>query len=478
MGIHRFYYRIAFGVWINDIRRKPIIDDWPSIIIDNTTMKDYTELILLLKQHGYNALDIFGLITNHDWPMDIASVIDSDRKKLVRDMIEIAHQHDMKIIYGLGVYSWGFNQIIRNDPEVNGTNPSAMCGSKPKSKLWQNKIIDFITQNFDIDGFHLEAADQGRCECEVCKREKNIAYFCRLNMQTAQYIRSQWPELLLLVNTSGFLPWGDFVTENDFKYMYDLGNTIDVFIDGGNHGLFIREEDRNAFIKGFPCSYGTSGGFWVYPPQRWDRTRWFIPYTRKTCEHLKKLYQDGGKACEIYMGPIINPGVELNIVCSGLFLSDVEKKHNDVLMESIDKLYRPHSTGAGKDLAELFMQSEDAFFSNWSTDRNMEIPEMYSDGIGTFFKWSKKHRNRTTPGELFLEPLFGTIPGFPVYLSLHMGREGRMKYKKDLQHILDKLPHVQKNFDDSGRIGVVARCISNMIMDIDRVNGIKELEVY
>lgn len=476
MGKNQFEHRIAFGVWINDIRSEPIIDSWPSVIIDERTMKDYTDLILLLVQNRYTALDIFGLLTNHDWPMDIVSVINSDRKKLVNEMIDIAHQHNIQIIYGLGVYSWGFDQIIRNDPEVRGTNPSAMCGSKPKSKEWQEKTIDFVSDNFDIDGFHLEVADQGRCKCAQCINQGNVQYFSRLNKQTAQYILSKWSDKLLLVNTSGYLPWGDFIKKDEYHHVYDLGESIDVLIDGGNHGLFIREEDRADFISGFPCSYGTSGGFWVYPPQRWDRVRWFIPYLKRSSDHLKELYRDGGRACELYMGPVINPGVEMNIVCNGLRLSDVERKSDDILMEAINTLYKPRSFRAGNDLVELFARSEDAFFSNWNPVRITQVPELYSDGISGFFEWSGEYFNRAIPGELFLEPLFGSSPGFPVYLSVYMKREGRITYKKELQSILHSFFQLQNEFDDGGRVERIKKSISNMILDIDMVNESKELK--
>ncbi len=472
----RFENRIAFGVWINDIRNEPIIDHWPSVIIDKRTMEDYRNMIRLLKDYGYNALDIFGLLTNRAWPMDIKSVLTTDRKNLVDEMIEIAHRHDIKILYGLGVYSWGFDQIIKNDPEVQGTNPSAMCASKPKSKMWQEKVIDFVVDNFQIDGFHLEVADQGRCKCSECIQENNVQYYSRLNSETAEYIHDKWPDMLLLVNTSGYIPWGDFVLQEDYHYIYALGRHIDIFIDGGNHGLFIKEDDRVDFIAGFPCDYGTSGGFWIYPPQRWDRLRWFLPRLNIQHAHLRKLYQDGSRSCELYLGPTINPGTEINIVCNGLLLSDIDRDTGDILSEAMDRLYKPkHSKGAAN-LAELFIKSEEAFFSNWNPLRNTEIPEKYSDGIGPFFEWSKDHFQRAIPGELFLEPLFGKSPGFPVYLVLHMTREGRTTYKKDLQSIFNDFTKLNDEFNDSGRIERIKKCIDNVIKDIDTVNRIKELK--
>ena len=473
---NQFGNRIAFCVWVNDIRNEPIIDHWPSVIIDKRTMEDYTDMIRLLKDTGYNALDIFGLLTNSDWPMDIESVISAERKKLVDEMIENAHRHDIKIIYGMGVFSWGFDQIIKNDPEVRGTNPSAMCGSKPKSKVWQQKVIDFVIGNFNIDGFHLEVADQGRCKCFECLKENNVQYYSRLNLETARYVREKWPDKILLVNTSGYIPWGDFVLKEDYHYIYELGKYIDIFIDGGNHGLFIKENDRADFIAKFPCDYGTSGGFWVYPPQSWKRLRWFLPYQKFQHSHLKQLFQDGSRSCELYLGPAINPGTEINIVCSGLLLLDTNRDNSSILTEAIERLYKPKNKGISGDLAELFIKSEDAFFSNWNPYRKTEIPEKYSDGIGPCFEWSKDNFQRAIPGELFLEPLFGKSPGFPAYLAIHMTSEGRTKYKKDLQSIFNDFSKLKNDFYDSERVERIKKCINNVIKDIDTVNRIEKLK--
>jgi len=469
MKENQFENRIAFCVWINDIRNEPIIDSWPSVIIDKRILDDYKEMMVLLKRAGYNAFDIFGLLTNHNWPLDIKSVITSERKHLVEDMIKTAHNNDIKIIYGLGVYSWGFDKIINEDPEVRGTNPSAMCGSKPKAKEWQERVIDFVIDNFDIDGFHLEVADQGRCKCPDCAKENNVQYYSRINSQTAQYIKEKSPDSLLLVNTCGYMPWGDFVKEEDFKYLYEMGKHIDVFIDGGNHGLFIREEDRKKFIPEFECDYGTSGGFWIYPPQRWDRLRWFIPHMNRNAEHLKKLNNDGGRTCELYMGPAVNPGTEANIFFNGLLLSDLERDNKDILTEVVGSLYKPKSSGDLGDLVEIFTRAEDVFFNNWSQDRLTGIPKEYSDGLDDIFEWSKKTSERAFPGELMLEPIQGNIPGPPVYLVIHMTPEGRMGYKNELKDILNDLNKLGNGFDDAGRLNRIKVCIENTIKDIDSI---------
>jgi hypothetical protein len=476
MSEERFSHRIAFGVWINDIRNEPISgENWPSVIIDRRTLEDFKRTVRLLKEAGYTDLDIFGLLTNRDWPLQIDTVISPTRKRQVDVLIEEAHRNDIRVIYGLGVYSWGFDTIIKNDQGVRGTNPSAMCGSKRGSQRWMRKVIDFVTERFDVDGFHLEAADQGRCRCSDCSRESNLEYFCRLNRETADYIRDKLPGILLLVNTSGFLPWGDFVQKKDFLTLNEMGKSIDVLIDGGNHGLFIHEDSRREFIAGFPCHYGTSGGFWIYPPQRWDRLRWFLPYIQTDGEHLKRLHGDGSRACELYLGPLENPATEMNVFCNGRLLSDVTRQPADVLGEAIDGLYRPRSGSDNDKLKEVFLHAERAFLDSWSARRKWGLPAPYTDGIEPLFEWSNEHPERAIPGELFLEPLLGSSPGFPVYLAVHMSREGRHRYRAELLDIRRAVAGLGRRYRDSGRIGRIGRCLENLLQDLDTVDSVAEL---
>jgi hypothetical protein len=465
----RFENRVAFGVWINDFRNEPIREDWPAVRIDARTIEDFSRTIVFLKEAHYTALDIFGLLTNRDWPLDIQSVVDPERKAQVDRFIEVAHANGIRIIYGLGVYSWGFETIIKSDPDVRGTNPLVLCGSSERSRSWMHKVIDYVAGNFQVDGFHLEVADQGRCRCPQCSKQTNVAYYCRLNQETARYIRSRWPEKTLLVNTSGYLPWGDCIGKDEFQRVYELGNDIDIFIDGGNHGLFIAEKDRAEFIAGLPCEYGTSGGFWVYPPQRWDRLRWFLPYVARDGAHLEQLHRDGGRSCELYLGPLVNPGVELNILCNGLKASDLSRSGENVLSEAVEGLYKPRNAAGRSALVELFGQAEEAFFANWSPRRRPGVREEHSDGIDPLFEWSQAAPERAVPGELFLEPLFGAQPGFPAYLAVHMEPEGRARYRRSLRQIQDQLGLLADQFDDAGRIERVRACIQNTLADIERV---------
>jgi hypothetical protein len=270
------------------------------------------------------------------------------------------------------------------------------------------------------------------------------------------------------------MPWGDFVAPEDFSVLNQMGRSIDVLIDGGNHGLFIHEDLRRQFLAGYPSHYGTSGGFWVYPPQRWDRLRWFLPYVQADATHLRKLHGDGSRACELYLGPLVNPSAEVNVFCNGLLLQDVRREPGDVLGEAVDALYRPKSQADGDRLCEVFLRAEGAFFDSWTPTRNWGLPAPYTDGIEGLFAWSEEHPERAIPGELFLEPLLGSEQGFPVYLSVHMTREGLKHYRRELQELGTIVTALGRGFDDEGRIERIVRCLRGVQRDLDAVDGVME----
>jgi hypothetical protein len=483
------------------MKNEPMPDKkWPDVEIDRITIESYKSVVDLLKEAGYNIIDVFGLLVGHEWPLDIINVLKDGRKEKVENIIKITHDKGIKIIYGLGVYIWGFNNIIKNDPMVRGTNPSAMCGSKLESQKWQEKIIDFISSNFDIDGFHLESSDEGRCKCPQCIKENNVQYYSRLNAQVAKHVREKWPDKILLVDDSCYLSTGDFFTEGDFKYLYEMSKYIDVFIDNGNIGMFVKIKDRKKFISGLNCDFGTGGGFWVYPPQHWDRLRWFLPYVNRAGSYVKLLCEDGGRACRFLMGPTINPSTELNILFGGLLFSNLERDIKDVLEEVIDKLYKPKNDTACNDLVDIFIRAENAYFDNWSL---INIPkfqnillERWEQAVIIQRKYQKESfdkvkilSNRSEdkieaiiPGELHLEPLSNSdsdnpevkdSPGSPIYLIDNMNTEGRSNYRRELNCILNDLLKFENEFDDSGRIKRIKVCINNVIKDLDSIGDRK-----
>ena len=446
-----YTFRTAQGVWINDMRNRAFPNSqWPCVVLDDRSLADLKSSIRLQAASGFDSLTVFGLLTASSWLPDLGRTVSRKRCRQVRTVLEEAHQCGMKVLYGLGVYSWGFDEIIAHDPKVRGPNPHAMCGSRAASERWMEKVVDYLLEEFRFDGFHLEASDQGRCTCSDCGPESNTAYYSRINAQTAAYIRQANPDAVLMVNMCGYLRGGSqTVPRNEWQHLQQLGQRLDFLIDAGHAGFFIPPSQRRQFIRKLPCAFGSSGGIWVYPPQRWSRRRWFLPYTRRTGNHLAELYAEGGRAVEYYMGPAYNPGVEVNIAFGGRKLSDVDRDNHDILLEVVESLYAPVDGKAGEGVACFFEEAEEAFFASFD-------PDQLPDG-----------RPR---GELHLTPLFGTHPGAAHYLQIIEAKE-RRAYGRRLKKLLPTLDRLEPRVRAKSRIRRIKTCIHNVLEDIDKVSA-------
>ncbi len=165
----KYEYRIAFDVWINDVRNEAMpVENWPYGVLDDKTVDGIVRALDVQSEAGYNAIDIAGLLSTYAWPVDIESVATRDRQRRVDKILQATHERNMKVIcFPAGVLSWGFDEIIRHDPAVRTDSPHLMNPLREESWEWQRKVFDFVIDNYDIDGIHLESADQGRCKTEV-----------------------------------------------------------------------------------------------------------------------------------------------------------------------------------------------------------------------------------------------------------------------------------------------------------------------
>lgn len=457
-----FKYRVAFGAWINDMRNEGMPGEgWPSVLLDEQAEKDIIKCLELQSKAGFNMFDVWGLLVSFSWPLDIKSAVDDKRRERINRIIQAAHELGIKVISGLGVYSWGFDEIIKNCPGVRGPNPHAMCAASEESWEWMKKILDFLLSDFkNLDGIHMESADLGRCTCDICSKRNDIEYHSKINIRVADYVREKYPDKIIMVNTCGFKP---FKTEEEWKSLMELSSHIDFMIIpqwwvyGGyfDEGGYYDEETRIRFAKGLKCDFGSSGGVWVYPPQPWDRLRWFLPYARRTGENIKQLFKEGGRAVEYYMGPVKNPGVEVNIAFGGRMLTEPEREVKDVLCDVLEMLYRPKDEETCRKLADIFLRAEDAYFNN-----------CYDT---SYFNNEKKLC------ELRLTHLWEKTDGPAAYLSTYddefkmimMDSKGRSVYRKELISILEDISGIEDKISDKERLERVKICISNVIKDID-----------
>ena len=104
----------------------------------------------------------------------------------------------------------------------------------------------------------------------------------------------------------------------------------------------------------------------MYPPYRWNRLNWFVPYPKTTGTHLKRLFADGGRGVMYYQGPVNNPGVEINIAFGGHLMLDPSRSVEDVLSGVLEGIYQPRCPAALERLTRTILQAEEGYFGNFN----------------------------------------------------------------------------------------------------------------
>src|SRR5205823_6761905 len=114
-----FQYRIAFGAWMNDMRCEPLpLENWPAPQFDDECVRSLIRIMDLQSKAGYNLFDVWGLFATYGWPVDITSAVDKERRKRINTVLKAAKERGIKLVLGLGTYSWGYDKIIAADPAV------------------------------------------------------------------------------------------------------------------------------------------------------------------------------------------------------------------------------------------------------------------------------------------------------------------------------------------------------------------------
>ena len=369
--------------------------------------------------------------------------------------MKAAHERKMKVIcFPSGILNWGYDEILKHHPELQTDNKHEMNPFREESRKWLYRVFDYAADTYDIDGFHLEAADQGRCKTPECmeKWPDNVAYYCYVTGKLADYLRRRYPEKLLITTVQGFTTWGKGFTAEQTEHIVDLSQKVDCLFDQGHRGTYVPQAEWKGFIPQLQCAYGTSGGFWVYPPQRWERSRWFLPYVQRTAKHMKELYEAGGRGVMYYQGPVMNPGTEVNIAFGGRMMRDIQKGIEDTLSETLERLYQPQSSVALLKLVEIYHRAETMYFDQWNAERIVAA------------------QKAPEPGELHLMNLFGATPGAATYLmEPYLDTNGRLKYKLGLTEILKDLLTIESDFNDHGRIARIEHGISETLVDINNI---------
>jgi hypothetical protein len=388
-----------------------------------------------MKRLRYNAIVIWGFYVSRSWPLDIAAAVAPERGAMVEQLIQAAHEQGIRVYTGLGVYSWGFQEIIRANPRLSRGNPNALCASQPESWDWMRKVVDFAMTRFPVDGVSLQSADQGRCPCDQCRRWSDTEYHTRLDIRVAGYIRAHWPGKTVAV--SG---WGmRFDDPQSLPALIEMSRHIDYLIDVPDS---TRQHDpawRRKLVGALACSFGTLGGPQVEPPQHLPRDRWFLPTTRRDSEHLSELWAEGGRACEYFYHILENPGDEISFYVAGKALREPAVPWRAHLDSSIEELYRVSRRSVTEALADVFVRAEDAYLRH--------LPSLRS-------------------GTISIEPLVEDHPGPPVYLTRRLTSAQRALYRADLKSIAADLRKLAPEIPEKSRVQKISRCLENVLRDL------------
>lgn len=349
--------------WMIDISRSAHLGvQWPSVVIDQDLINDYKETLDFLQRDEMNEITVWGLFTNSNWEPEVEKTIDAEREIKVKEIISDAHQKGIKILCGLGVYSWGYNKIIKEHAEVKcPCNENVMDLSKPESWEWQKKVLDYLMDNFEFDGFSIQSADLGRCTCGDYANLSNLEYHALLNQKVVDYIRSK--KINFIIGISG---WGmNLSNPKDLKSIVRMTRNVDYLIDVEETALKGGRKYRKKLIKAIsPCIYGSTGTPNVEPIQALPRDQYFVPTVKRSCQRIKELYLDGGRACETYVRTRGNIGDEVTIEVITNILNNPKKDLQTALKETLKRIYQPSDEKTLQELVAIYNNAEDAYFNN------------------------------------------------------------------------------------------------------------------
>ncbi len=436
-----FEHRGYLG-WMIDMSLTECYDAWPSVKLDSAMIADYAETLDFLKRSGMNEITLWGLFTNKYWEPEVEKTIDPKRKALIDQVIRMAHQRKIKVILGMGVYSWGFDKILQEHPELGcSCNAHVLDWSNPASWDWQKKVFDYTIDRFDFDGISMQSADLGRCNCGKSAKMTDLEYHAVINQKAVKYIRSKKPNYII-----GISGWGmNFGNPADMKSIQEMTKGVDYLIDVEETSLKEGRKFRQELIKAIaPCRFGNTAVPNVEPIQRLPRNAYFVPTLFHASQNLKNLYADGGLACETYARTRGNPGDKVTIEVIAKILSNPEMDTNKALEEVIRSIYQPVDKATSAELASVFQEAENAFFLN-----SRKI------GMNDFFKEI-----------VLLIPRDGK--GIEDSYLKAMDAESRSNYLKTIQNLSERANQLANKVGNQKELKLISDCLANILKPTDK----------
>ena len=413
MNNHAFTFRVTSG-WLRDLASEPTPHDtWPCIRWDEQLVADQLRFLDAQAELGMTYNLVWGLFIDRAWPVpfDPDRIIDAARAEKLKTFVDAAHGRGLKILSGVGIYSWGFDEVIAKAPGVSAGHPHAMCAFSAEAWDWQRRVLDFLmAPRWGLDGISMQSADQGRCNCPKCSQLSPAQHHAMLLVRSVEHARAGRPDWVI-----GQASWGLRVDEpGEFAYLKQISQAVDYMIE-------VRELSavagrRAEIIQNLDCAFGSVGGVFVEPPQHWPRLRWFTPCGLSSARALARLWADGGRACEYFYRPFANPVEEVSWRAGAKMLIAPATAPEAALSEAIETVYQV--TGdALADLVGWFVRGETAYFSRSSFENGR--------------------------GPLSLEPLIWSenpaAAGPPIYLRDRISPQARADYAQELEQLKAEL---------------------------------------
>jgi hypothetical protein len=358
IGAASFTHRGLVG-WINDFRRDRLpAPAWPNVTIDGTTVADITEQLDFMQRAGMNEIVIWGLFTAEGWAPDVASTVDGTRRAAVTDLIARAHARNIKVLAGLGVYSWGFKRILAADPSVRcASNADVMNPAAPQAWQYQKAVLDYLFDNYALDGVSVQSADRGRCRDDPAPTD--VAYHATLVDQAASYVKAKNPALIV-----GVANWGlDMSVPADQADWVRMTRHVDYLAEAGGRLAGVRDYRKQLAAAIAPCALGGLGSPFVEPIEHLETSRYFVPTFAHAAAELKALYEDGGRAVETYTRRRGNAADLISLEATARLERDVNANADQVLADTVGELYGAADAGTVASLVGAYGAAESAFFT-------------------------------------------------------------------------------------------------------------------
>lgn len=348
------------------------METWPSIKLDQQALDDMNEVFELSQVGGYTHVVIWGLLSARRWAPNLPDTADAERRRNVDGLLRAAHERGLKVLYGVGLYSWGFEAIIEHDPRVDGGHPITMCGSRQRSHEWMEKVLRYVLTEVDVDGVAMQSSDQGRCPCDLCSEMSSLEYHAMVNSRSTAFIKASFPDKFVYVNT-----WGmDLSDPGDLTHVQKMAEGADVLIDYNNSSARRDPTYRARIAETVKAAFGTLQGWWFDPPPFWDRFRYFMPLTVRNVPYHQGLLADGARAIERYILPLNNPAARVSFLFDGFMTQNPTLDPETALRKALEIVYAPKTAGARQALIDIHRSVEDSFLAN---SRHGSAPqEIYS----------------------------------------------------------------------------------------------------